>query len=90
MDHIGLPPLARVMGVGRQHQRNGGCRRTDVERAFVIRETLLMGDSGADLAATSRIRNGWMKFRELLPFLTSRAPPLEMKDRVYASCVEAA
>ena len=28
-----------------------------------------------------------MKFRELLPFLTSRAPPLEMKGRVYASCV---
>ena len=27
-----------------------------------------------------------MKFRELLPFLTSRAPPLEMKGRVYASC----
>ena len=45
------------------------------------------GDGGADLAARARIRNGWMKFRELLPFLTSRAPPLEMKGRVYASCV---
>ena len=43
------------------------------------------GDGGADGGA--RIRNGWMKFRELLPFLTSRAPPLEMKVRVYASCV---
>ena len=41
----------------------------------------------ADLAATARIRDGWMKFRELLPFLTSRAPPLETKGRVYASCV---
>ena len=49
----------------------------------------LDGDGGADLAATARIRNGWMKFRELLPFLTSRAPPMEMKGRirVYASCV---
>ena len=28
-----------------------------------------------------------MKFRELLPFLTSRALPLEMKGRVYGSCV---
>ena len=28
-----------------------------------------------------------MKFRELLPFLTSRAPPLEMKGQVYSSCV---
>ena len=39
----------------------------------------LDGDGGADLSATARIRNGWMKLRELLPFLTSRAPPLEMK-----------
>ena len=42
------------------------------------------GDDGADVAATARIRNGWMKFRELLP---SRAPPLEMKGRMYARCV---
>ena len=41
-------------------------------------------DGGADLAATARIRNGWMKFRELLTF---RSPPLEMKGRVYASYV---
>ena len=47
----------------------------------------LGGDGGADLAATARIRNGWMKFRDLLPFLTSRAPPLEINGRVYASCV---
>ena len=48
----------------------------------------LNGNGRADLAATARIRNGWMKFRELLPFLISRAPPLEMKGRVYASCVK--
>ena len=48
------------------------------------------GDGGADLAATARIRIGWMKFRELLPFLTSMAPPLKMKGRVYAVVSEAA
>ena len=42
---------------------------------------------GADLAATTRIRNGWMRFRELLPFLTFIGPPLEIKGRLYASCV---
>ena len=48
-----------------------------------------LGDTldGVDLAATAIIRNGWMKFRELLPFLTSRDPLLEMKGQVYASCV---
>ena len=36
---------------------------------------------------TARSRNGWMKFQDLLPFLPSRVPSLEMKGRVYASCV---
>ena len=44
------------------------------------------GDGGVDLAATARIRNVWIKLRKLLSFLTSRASPLDMKDRVYASC----
>ena len=47
----------------------------------------LDGDGGADFAAAARIRNWWLKFRELFPFLTSRAPPLEMNGRVYAICV---
>ena len=47
-------------------------------KSFCYLEDTLDGDGGADLAATTRIRNGWMKFRELLPFLTSIAPPLEM------------
>ena len=55
--------------------------------SFCYLEYTLDGDSAADLAATARIRHGWMKFRELLSFLTSRAPLLEMKGRVYASCV---
>ena len=56
-------------------------------KRFCYMEDNLDGDGEADLAAIARIRNGWMKFRELLPFLTSRAPLLEMKGRVYASCV---
>ena len=48
---------------------------------------ILYGNGRADLVATARIRNGWMKCRELFPFLTSIAPPPEMNGRVYASCV---
>ena len=59
----------------------------DCVKSFCYLGDTLDGDGGAHLAATARIRNGWMKFRELLPFLTSRAPPLEMKGRMYASCV---
>ena len=39
------------------------------------------------LLLSARIRKAWMKFRELLPFLTSRDTLLKMKGRVYASCV---
>ena len=56
-------------------------------KSFCYLGDTLNGDGGEDLPATASIRTGWMKFQELLPFLTSRAPPLEMKGRVYASCV---
>ena len=45
-------------------------------KSFCYLGGTLEGDGGSDLAAAARIRNGWMKFRELLPFLTSRAPPV--------------
>ena len=34
-------------------------------KSFCYLGDTLNGDGGADLAATDRIRNGWMKFREL-------------------------
>ena len=40
------------------------------------------------IAATAVIKNVCMKFRQLLPFLISRALPLEMQFRVYASWVK--
>ena len=56
-------------------------------KSFYYLGDTLDGDGGADLAATARIRNGWIKFRDPLPFLIARAPPLEMKDQMCASCV---
>ena len=56
-------------------------------KSFCYLGDTLDGDGGANLAATARIKNGSMKFRELLPFLTSSAPPLEMRGRMYVSCV---
>ena len=55
-------------------------------KSFCYLGDTLDGDSGADLAATARIRNGWMKFRELLPFLTSRAPPGDERSSVCQLC----
>ena len=49
-------------------------------KSFCYLGDTLDGDGVVDLAATPSIRSRWMKFREPFPFL-------EMKGRVYASCV---
>ena len=59
-------------------------------KSFCYLGDTLDGDDGADLAATARIRNGWRNVRELLPFLTSRAPRLEMKGQCMPVVSEAA
>ena len=55
------------------------CDRTIEEagcvKSFCYLGDTIDGDGVTDLAATARIKNGWMKFRELLPFLISRTPP---------------
>ena len=56
-------------------------------KCFCYLGDTLDGYSGTDLVASAKIRNGWTKFRALFRFLTSRAPPLEMKGGMYASCV---
>ena len=45
-------------------------------KSFCYLGDTLDGDGGADLAATARLRDGWMKFREFFPFLTSRDPTI--------------
>ena len=55
-------------------------------KSFCYLGDTLDGDGGADLAATARMGNGWMKFRELLPFLTSRAPPPPIGDERLSVC----
>ena len=43
-----------------------------IQEADLARDLVVDGDVGAHLAAAARIINGWMKFRELVPLLTSR------------------
>ena len=50
-----------------------GEKYAGVKSFFNLGDTL-DGYGGTDPVATTRIRNGWIKLQELLPFLTSRAP----------------
>ena len=58
--------------------------------SFCYLGDMLNADGGVDLAVTTRVRGGWRKFRELMPFLTSKAPSLRMKGQVYSACVRSA
>ena len=56
---------------------------------------LLLGDrlnasGGCETAVTSRVRIGWMKFRECGELLRGRSFFLRMKGMVYRSCVRSA
>ena len=75
--NIGLPPLARGMGVGRQ-QHLSMVADGKIQEAHLAWDLVVEGETnecvksfyypgdtiaGADLAATARIRTGWMRFR---------------------------
>ena len=56
-------------------------------KTFCYLGDTLDAGGGVEAAVTARIRSGWNKFRELQPFLTSKAPSLKTKGTVYAACV---
>ena len=64
----------------------GGDTYEVVDTFCYLGDTLGSG-GGVDAAVTARVRRGWQKFKELLPFLTSKAPSLKMKGKVYKACV---
>jgi hypothetical protein len=48
---------------------------------------MLDADGGVDSAVTTRVRCAWDKFRELAPFLAAKRVSLQVKGKVYESCV---
>ena len=62
------------------------------EKLEVVPEFCYLGDmrsagGGCKLAATTRCKCAWGKFRQLLPLLTNRHLPLLTRGKVYSSCV---
>ena len=48
---------------------------------------MLSAGGGCTLAAVTRCKSAWGKFRQLLPLLTNRNLPLLTRGRVYSTCV---
>ena len=62
------------------------------EKLEVVSEFCYLGDmfsagGGCELAAITRCKCAWGKFRQLLPLLTNRHLPLLTRGKVYSSCV---
>ena len=56
---------------------------------FAIRERLNF-NGGCKAAVTTRVRIGWVRFRECGELLLGNKFPLKMKNKVYHSCVRSA
>ena len=59
----------------------------EVVDKFCYLGDMLDAGGGAKSSTVTRVRNGWEKFRELLPLLTTRAISLKVKGELYAACV---
>ena len=66
--------------------------KVDDEKLEAVPEFCYLGDmlsagGGCELAAVTRCKCAWGKFRQLLPLLTNRNVPLVTRGRVYSTCV---
>ena len=59
----------------------------DVEPKFCYLGDMFCAGGGCELAVINRYSVAWGKFKKLLPILTSKHITLELRDKLYTSCV---
>ena len=64
-----------------------GNKKLEVVPEFCYLGDMLSAGGGCELAAITRCKCAWGKFRQLLPLLTNRHLPLLTRGKVYSSCV---
>ena len=64
-----------------------GKDKLDVVPDFCYLGDMTSANGGCDLAAITRCKCAWGKFRQLLPLLTNRHIPHVARGRVYSACV---
>ena len=63
-----------------------GNEKLEVVPEFCYLRDMLSAGGGCELAAITRCKWAWGKFRQLLPLLTNRLVPLLIRGKVYSSC----
>ena len=66
------------------------CDEVETVKGFCYLGDRLNASGGCETAVTSRVRIGWMKFRECGELFCGRRFSLRMKGMVYQSCVRSA
>ena len=64
-----------------------GNEKLEVVPEFCYLGDILSAGGGCELAAITRCKYAWGKFRQLLPLLTNRQVPLLIRGKGYLSCV---
>ena len=64
--------------------------RLEVVASFFYLGDMLSAADGCELPTTTRVKTAWKKFKDLLPFLSSRHLPFKIHGCVYSSCVRSA
>ena len=76
---------------GRPHKEvQVGPDKLEVVASFCCLGDMLSAAGGCELSATTRVKNAWKKFKDLLPVLCSRHPSFKTHGRVHSSCVRSA
>ena len=76
-----------VMGEKPVSEVEVGNKKLEVVPEFCYLGDMLSAGGGCELAAITRCKCAWGKFRKLLPLLTNRHLPLLTRGKVYSSCV---
>ena len=79
--------LNPVTSAGRTSVDIGASAKLELVHKFCYLDDMLSVDGDADVAVEARIRTGWNKFRQLVPLLTNKYVSLNMRGRLYSSCV---
>ena len=66
------------------------CDEVETVKGFCYLRDKLNASGGCETAVTSKVRIGWIKFRECGELLRGRKFSLRMKGMVYQSCVRSA
>ena len=64
-----------------------GNEKLEVVPEFCYLGDMLSAGGGCELAAITRCKCAWGKFRQLLPLLTNRQVPFLTRGKAYSSCV---